>query len=325
MLANGITSSDANNLLFDLWQIPRVKSNNKPKFKKREVVPFPTPSSLMRTDLLKLKSRDYLVSVKNDGIRSILIFGSFRTQASNIHFENMALFIQRNGVVSHSNYTTDDTEIYCGTAFDGELLKDGSFIVFDMVSAYGYSYTSQELPKRLIAARNTVAKLIPNSATNLITVKEFFNKHDSRHLFDALSEGSLLSLQVDGLILAPTVAGVGIGRLINYYKYKESNQITVDLSWCQNDRLLRCGPPGNELIEDAIRNVLWNEDDFKLFDNGVYECTLTKKTNELTLYPKIKRNDKTTANSKYVILRTVQNVIENIQPLEVWEALTCLG
>ena len=88
----------------------------------------------------------------------------------------MGLFIQRNGVVSHANFTADETDIFCGTVFHGELLKDGSYIVFDLIAARGYSYTSQPLPIRLSAARDAVAKLSSNVASSVIKVKEFFER-----------------------------------------------------------------------------------------------------------------------------------------------------
>lgn len=74
-----------------------------------------------------------------------------------------------------------------------------------------------------------------------------------------------------------------------------------------------------------MRNVLWNEGDFKLFNNGVYECNLTSESDDLMLSPKMRRDDKTSVNSKYIVLRTVRNVIENIQPIDVWKALISLS
>ena len=184
MFVNKVTSSDANNLLFDLWQIPNDKPLHKKIKKKLHVVPFPTPSSLMRTYLSKLKCRNYLITVKNDGIRSILIFGYFKT-SSNGALKNMALFIKRNGAVSQSNFFSVDNDIYCGTVFDGELSNDGTFIVFDLVAKNGYSYTSQSLPTRLATARDAVANLSSKVASSVITVKDFYDKKESRHLFDA--------------------------------------------------------------------------------------------------------------------------------------------
>ena len=111
---------------------------------------------------------------------------------------------------------------------------------------------------------------------------------------------------------------------MRYFKYKPTTQTTIDLSWCRKEKLLRCGSPGFEILEDAIPAISWNLEDFLQKKDGVYECVISQDLDDADntiLSPKIKREDKDSANSKYVVLRTFQNLQENIKPMEVFCSL----
>lgn len=309
-----ISPKDANKLLLSLW-----RANESIGGKPRTIVPFPTPSSLMRTDLKRLNQNSYLVTYKNDGLRSILLFGYFKSDKDDQQWIKGSVFIQRNGYVKEAFFTTDNEELYCGTALDGELVNN-KFIIFDVISIKGYSHISLPLLDRLKAGENILSSI--KSKKIEISIKQFVESADAKHIFDQFQKNEIPS-NVDGIILAPKYDGVGLGRLVSYYKYKPTDQITIDLYWNKADKLLRCGAPGLEIIEDCIRDLSWEEEKFG--DNGVYECIITctksANLNIMNLLPKMRRFDKNTANSKYVVLRTVQNLAENILPREVFDSL----
>jgi hypothetical protein len=325
----GTDGEEPSRILATLWQFTGgVKG-----------VPFPTPSSLMRSDLQTLSQSPYLVTFKSDGVRAVLLlFFEEKTE------KNRALFVYRNGTTREiSNLASADDALYNGTALDGEVVGD-EFIVFDAVAVRGYSVSSLPLRQRLIAVTEARPSMIfsplraaktptTNSSTiaiSILTVKEFWDGVDSEHVFKAF-EGKRRDggSRADGVILAPASLPVGVGRLIRYYKYKPKGQITLDLSWTKESRLLRCGPPGFELVEDAIRNTTFDEKEFSALSSGVYECgirSLAESTDadsasSFRLFLKTRRFDKSTANSKFVVLRTVQNVIEDISLSEVYNAL----
>lgn len=309
-----ISKKDANNLLLSLWQANEFVAG-----KPRRVVPFPTPSSLMKTDLPKLKHNDYLVTYKNDGVRCVLLFGYFKSEKNENDWIKSSVFIQRNGYVTEANCTSLDDQLYCGTAFDGELV-DNNFIIFDVVAVKGYTHIALPLLDRLEAGK----KILPSIRSRRITItqKEFVESSNSRNIFDKF-QTNVIPKNVDGIILAPKYEGVGVGRLVSYFKYKPTDQISIDLRWIKNDKLLRCGSPGFEIIEDCIKDLSWEEKDFG--DDGIYECIVAFAQRDnlktMNLRPKIKRTDKNSANSKYVVLRTVQNLTENIKPMEVYNSL----
>jgi hypothetical protein len=294
----------------------------------------------MRSDFPSLSQSRYLVTFKSDGVRAVLLlFFEEKTE------KNRALFVYRNGSTCEiNNLTSADDALYDGTALDGEIVGD-EFIVFDAVAVRGYSVSSLPLRQRLLAVTEALPSMTfsPSRsngtsgvdsgaiAVSHLTVKEFWDDVDSEHVFKAFEkERCSDEFRADGVILAPASLPVGVGRLIRYYKYKPKGQITLDLTWDKKSRLLRCGPPGFELVEDAVRNMTFDEEEFSALPSGVYECGIRSHAegppnadiaSSFRLFLKTHRYDKSTANSKFVILRTVQNVLEDISLSEVYSAL----
>lgn len=304
---------DAVDLLCQLWGVkPRGRG---------WVVPLPTPSSLMRSDLASLRRREYLVAVKHDGVRAVLVLGWSKSSG------RYAALVHRHGRARRVGVWSGDPMAYAGTALDGELLHgDGGaegFRVFDAVAVNGRAVGSLPLSQRLEHARRAVASLESGGRGALaVEVKSFVPSSEAGPLLErALSGASGAPPEKsDGVVLAPENESVGVGRQVNYFKVKPVSEITVDLAWDPGEGLLRCGPPGRELIEDVMPRAVWSEERFsRLFPvRGVVECTISQSG---ALEPKLLREDKATANSKFVVQRTVANVEENIQAEEVIRAL----
>lgn len=299
---------EARKLIFQLWQF---------YLGKRRMIPLPTPSSLMRTDLKTLKNTEYLITYKNDGVRQILLFGFTENDE-----KDFSVFMQRNGKCNKSPFTSTSSDVYMGTIFDGELVgKD--FIVFDVVTVNGVSCASLPLRERLKMGESILPH-IKNTNGFKLFIKDFYDSEASQHIFESFESfehDKALRGKYDGIILAPSLDSVGVGRLMRYFKYKPTTQTTIDLSWSTNDNLLRCGSPGFEILEDAIPAILWKFEHFSQKKDGVYECVISQGAANITLIPKMRREDKDSANSKYVILRTLQNLQENIRPMEVFNSL----
>tara|TARA_B100001113_G_scaffold171581_1_gene140389 strand:+ start:528 stop:1457 length:930 start_codon:yes stop_codon:yes gene_type:complete len=300
---------EARKLIFQLWQF---------YLGKRKMIPLPTPSSLMRTDLKTLKNTDYLVTYKNDGVREILLFGFTEKEE-----KDFCVFMQRNGKCKTSPFASRSPDVYMGTIFDGELVEK-DFVIFDVVTVNGISCASLPLRERLKMGKSVLPFITAKQGFNLF-IKEFYDSDESEHVFKSFeNDAALRSGKYDGIILAPSLDSVGVGRLMRYFKYKPTTQTTIDLSWCRKEKLLRCGSPGFEILEDAIPAISWNLEDFLQKKDGVYECVISQDLDDADntiLSPKIKREDKDSANSKYVVLRTFQNLQENIKPMEVFCSL----
>ena len=295
--------NDAKQLLFQLWRLEKGRS---------KMVPLPTPSSLMRNDLKTLEIGSYLLAAKHDGVRAILLFGH---KAG----ERYIVFMQRNGRCDSTQAIAcpHESTIYCGTALDGELMADGTYHVFDAVAVRGHSCAALPLQERLDMAREVVSEV-----TGPVYVKEFTAGKECGTFLRAFAAQP--EKNVDGIILAPQNDPVGVGRLVKYFKYKPLDHVTVDLHWDPMSKLLRCGPPGNELIEAALRDIKWHDADFAEYKSGIVECSFIASGNEYTIKPKMQRDDKDTANSQFVVQRTMQNLKEDIKVEDIDRALGCV-
>ena len=308
--AGGI-AQDAKRFLFQLW---RLEPGH------RKMVPLPTPSSLMRSDLNTLETKPYMLAVKHDGVRAILLFGHLPMSG-----ERYVVFLQRNGRCDITTSITCPTSsaIFSGTVFDGERMDDGTYHVFDAVTVRGFSCSCLSLDKRLELATEALTEI-----NGPVSVKSFIPGKDAGAFLTDFAARP--DNDVDGIILAPLHDPIGVGRLVKYFKYKTPEHITVDLKWNTDSKLLLCGPPGNEQVEEALRGIHWHEGDFAMYDDGILECSFGKSDEErdeynemLTIKPKMRRDDKETANSQFVVRRTVQNLIENITVPEIARALGC--
>jgi len=296
-----------------LWMLPTDS--------RHVILPLPTPSSIMRCDLELLSRMPYLVSFKSDGVRSILLFGFVPGSG-----DRYAVYIARNGRVSAAppglqvSSEDDDDPMFQGTLLDGEIMENGDFVVFDLVAVDGESCLTQSLSKRLELAQKVVERIGSSS----IRVKVFVPATEAEKLFENFDKNC--PTDVDGIVLAPENDSVGLGRLVRYFKLKAPSQNTIDLLWRPKEALLQCGAPGNELVEEAIRGVFWSVADFG--DEGIYECCITTRSDvaepfeHLVLTPKAARHDKEQANSKFVVCRTVQNLVEGLTGAEVFKAIT---
>ncbi|KAK6865603.1 hypothetical protein PG995_002131 [Apiospora arundinis] len=127
----------------------------------RERWDFPgaQPVSFARHHLKELRSKDYYVCEKSDGIRYLLYLTIHPTTGDEAHF----MIDRRNDywyVTSGSTHiptTKAENTFHQGTLLDGELVmddigngrKEPTYLVFDCLALDGQNLMSRELPKRL--------------------------------------------------------------------------------------------------------------------------------------------------------------------------------
>ena len=121
----------------------------------------------------------------------------------------------------------------------------------------------------------------------------------------------------DGIVLAPAIDKVQLGRLPAYFKLKPKTQHTIDLLYTP---LLSAGKLRLQCANGETLPFCVNVDsvDCKRAKRGVAEFSLVPATiiengKQLTLCWQRNRTDKTTANSRFVVDRTVQNFLEDVQ------------
>ena len=274
---------------------------------------LPVPSSILRNDLRILGRKRYLVAPKQDGVRHLLLLGWSPT----IGF--YAALIERCGRTTPILYQSSSISDHQGTLLDGELMDDGRFVVFDAYAASGYNLKACTLPERMRGAEPSILRIRAAQSTLqehrfMPELKDFASATDES-VRKAWQLGS--SPGYDGIVLAPAIDKVQLGRLPAYFKLKPKTQHTIDLLYTP---LLSAGKLRLQCANGEALPFCVDVDsvDCKRAKRGVAEFSLVPATiiengKQLTLCWQRNRTDKTTANSRFVVDRTVQNFLEDVQ------------
>ena len=103
--------------------------------------PAAQPVSLEKRHLRILKNRNYYVSEKTDGIRMGFVCKG-----------NRAVFINRKLEMKNVNFEIP-RNFYKGTMIDGEMMTDGTYVVYDAVTICGIPIKDYNLNMRLYLMR----------------------------------------------------------------------------------------------------------------------------------------------------------------------------
>jgi len=278
--------------------------------------PCPQPVSIERKDFEKLKTYEYFVGVKNDGVRYIMFFTTDKTN------RKLCILCDR----SLNFYTIDivgDDSIYNGTLFDGELVRNGdnySYVIYDSVYMCGNRVNKNNFAFRLAEIDCCVKTLIDPIKTNVISIetKTFYKLTDFVNFLDEYEEHK----NKDGIIFMPNNLPVLNGTQFSMFKWKPSDKHTVDFLIKEETNKDLSAYVYHQLKITKFANIKYLSDSGKDFidkyhqlDNKKNECILEclfVKENQNFL-PILVRTDKNYPNSLRTIERTLFNAEENIQ------------
>jgi hypothetical protein len=284
---------------------------------------LPVPSSILRNDLRILSRKRYVVAPKQDGVRNLLLLGWSPTLGF------YTTLIERCGRTKAIAYTSPEIFDHQGTLLDGELMSDGRFVVFDAYASSGYNLKACSLSDRLRAAGPSISRIRqagPALGGKCVFMPELKDFKDATET--TISEAWALgcSSGYDGIILAPAIDTVELGRLASYFKLKPKTHHTIDLLYTPSTTAgkLRFQCANGESLPFCVD---LESADYKKAKRGVVEFALTHLTEQtesgkqLTLLWQRNRHDKTSANSRFVVDRTVQNLLEDVKVDDVVNAL----
>lgn len=248
-------------------------------------LPAAQPVSLQKRHIRMLYNNNYYVSEKVDGVRMALVFNS-----------NFVGFVNRKFDTIPVNFEVPD-EFKRGTILDGEMLDDGTYMVYDVIVICGISVKNLNFNMRLFYI-NTYLKELP------IKIKKFYSINNINFLLDNLSSSSM-----DGLIFTPWDEPVRIGTHNNMFKWKPLYKITIDFR-TEN---------GNIYIQSRNRPVYvdspeWAND---YPDNSIIECYYS---NNKWIPIKI-RNDKDYPNSVSTFNNTLMSIKEDVSVQDILHPL----
>lgn len=280
-------------------------------------VPCTNPCSIMRAQLPLLKTQQYNVGEKTDGVRMYLlcsfILRAKRPRAEDEVEEEYGMLLDRAGHM-YRVAVKGVGDVFAGTLLDGELCTHGdtlSYIVFDAVACNGYSVVAQPHSVRLATARLMLASLTVTGME--VSMKTWHPLEHAVELFRAADPA-----HCDGLILVPEARPLQHGTQHDLFKWKPGHGHTVDLVF--NGKFLyawgETGAPG--LIPD-LADCEWDAPlplalhgqvcEFQLrpdHESGRWRVSLVKV-----------RADKPHPNSIRVAELTMQNIVEDVKVEEL--------
>lgn len=258
---------------------------------KPDVFPAPQPVSIERQHIPVLHNNKYLVTDKTDGVRHLLVCFGSEIMMVNRKFEMIPVDFSLPNWVSR------------GVVIDGELMTDGSYIIYDVVMMCGKIVANLKLPRRLLAA----AEFVRRVGNPQLRIKKFY----TMHRFDDFYNNILphVGYQTDGLIFVPVDEPVATGTQNTMFKWKPQSKNTIDfLVSLRSD-----GSYGMYIQErgNLIFQQILNHPEYAV-DNTIVEC----RRNGLNWEPIMVRTDKSYPNSRFTYYKTLKNIRENIEPHE---------
>lgn len=243
--------------------------------------PAAQPVSLERRHLAMIRNKRYFVSEKTDGIRMGLIC-----------MNTEAVFINRKMETKPVNFYIP-RDFYKGTMLDGEMLLDGTYVVYDAVMLGGRNIRHLNFIKRL----EYIYKYLQNVP---IIIKKFYCVHNIRHLIDNLS-----THDTDGLIFTPCEEPVRVATNETMFKWKRLENITIDFMNIDSNLYTQ-----NRNVPIKICETNWAHE---YPNNTIIECSYV----DGTWKPLKIRTDKDYPNSIKTYNRTLSTIRENITLEEI--------
>lgn len=267
--------------------------------------PGPQPISIERKHFNTLKTNEYIVCEKTDGVRNCLLLFNFNGKKVSL-LVNRALDL----IMCTTNFMSD---VYSGTILDGELV-DKSFWVYDAVVVKNVNCMNENFLDRYEKICKIFEKKMPALPNNLkVNYKTFYPLYD----FKTFLEEHIPSVpyKIDGLIFTPVNEPVKIGTHETLFKWKplEKNTIDFQLKFERNIWRLYLQEKGKLFYESEIpldKNESWFKDDM------IVECEYHTWDEPMWWKPINVRNDKTHPNNRRTFFRTLVNIRENIEITE---------
>lgn len=314
-------------MVLGLWNLPSHITH----------FPGPNPVSMESTDFRRLKEDDFLVALKTDGVRHLLLLTLKPNSADPI-----AIMIDRTKKMYEIEIWANE-DFFCeGSLFDGELVWENEnlvFVVFDVIRAKGNLCTKLSYRERMEIIRNTilcVSKTYSDESVEQMIAEEqrFVARNNELQLRiipkKCVPKSSLRSLWADrnqsghrndGIIFTLNSAPVDTGTATSTLKWKPMHSIDILIKLDDNDEwrmyancnnssghIDLCTTPDHTfvlqpgLLLQAVRSR----------QPCIIECVICLEEGKILLTPERERTDKTTPNTIHTILATVRNAIENI-------------
>ena len=274
--------------------------------------PFGDPVSADTGHVTLLKSRDYVVADKSDGVRAACILTSSVHEYGELAYHSVLM--DRRGVLYGFSISTDAAFFEHGTVLDGEIVQNRHngqwmYVIFDAAVLAGCKLT-QPLLERL-----ELCKLFTHASESKhvkLHVKPMFALRGLS--LEALEEHmDALPYRTDGYILTPNAdAPAGPGTCEHIIKLKTCH--TMDFQ--HRDGMLWFGDE-RELFPVTRLGLRFDVAQLHAIPNGaIVEMSPSVNTSDASasifLHVLQVREDKTAPNAYTTITRTLRSVRDNV-------------
>jgi mRNA capping enzyme, catalytic domain len=302
--------------------------------------PVSQPISLERAHFSEFLERDYMISDKSDGTRYVLFLTRAEGREIAVMVDRKLALYQIPVAASRSHFQ--------GSVYDGELVFSNGchlFLVFDCVASKGTYVGDRDFLARLSLIRGAFdlegasirspeeasvqarkGKIVCGGSARGLAFKPK-PCFQLRQMDTLLRQMSSLPYKTDGLVFTPVDEPVRLGTHSSMFKYKRTHSIDVEVALDGSELLLGLGgSPTTAVLRTPLSGL---GVPFRL-DEGVTErleeyagCILEMKICPgdgcLGLVLVCRRSDKTHPNAVATVLRTVNNVKEDIMIEELLE------
>lgn len=255
---------------------------------------FSRPTALSTAMMTRDQMQKLCVSIKADGTRMIM------------YSNGKSLYVVIPGVSSSFHeFTVKNPFFGIIGIFDGEMVDD-IYYIFDVY--YYDGKVKNELSKRLVHVDT------PN-----IKTKDFYFWSTAEEAIEKIKECyGQKKIKQDGLVFTETITLGEIPKSIHAFKWKEKDNLTIDLLYSQGKTLYRNG----NKYEDFFlikRKIYWKATDKKKYTNKIVEFRFVTAGNTIGLEAVRIRSDKDNPNALMTIDSTYHNYIESVS----FETLSC--
>jgi hypothetical protein len=286
------------------------------------------PVSIERKNFFKILQYPYVICVKSDGIRYLMLAMKYARDGDSER--NYVFLINRAFDIFIVDVVFDD-KVYgstsnCGLLFDGELLGN-EFIIHDCICIFGKDISNEHFNERYENVENVVNNFVSHSSQIVLKTKTFFTFDQIDKVVQLFNEPDH---KIDGLIFTPVTLPVGTHTQYTLFKWKVKSQHTFDfkitedpVSYIANTVQFKHetkfasvdkASPGGQVFSKLLSK---NCPGFKSGD--IVECEYNEQYDR---YDPIKiRTDKAHPNNLYTIEKTLLNIKENITLDEIVERI----
>ena len=303
-----------------------------------EYFPGSHPVSIDSTNVRHLHDDKYVVALKTDGVRFLLLLTMTPSRMP------IAIMIDRSLTFYEVSVWGNKHFFELGTLLDGELArdlssKDNAFLVFDIVASAGERMVHLPFSERLQRIHNVLFRpwkemddeelethvieenkiyMYHSDPVPLVMVPKMFSPYaNTRAVWNGRGTSNFSS---DGLLFTRRDAPMAIGRTVRMLKFKERHTVDIVAQWSGTQWMprLRASKTDPSLVPietvcQGVKSVHIVQNDVLEFARGagdtlVVECDIESDdgNGSISLFPMRIRSDKTVSNAASTVERTLE-------------------